>query len=329
MSNIIPFDSANLPAYLLANTDANVNDELGSGGGGFKVMGFKGKVWSVKENGEAKPIMRDGSPSPYIDVVVVKVWPLNKDNAKVYYAGKYVEGSDGKPDCYSNDGVKPSEYAADPQSSSCATCPHNQWGARITEDGKKAKVCQDSKRVAIAVPGHLGDPMLLRVPATSLQALRDLGAFATSRRTSYYKLLTRIGFDYTKAYPKLTFQGLGYLDETSVAAVEELRESNAVAEICGITENAPPSDDMPTISATEQFQQPAPEPKADKKAAPKAEPKSKAKAAIEGLVADMEAAPKAAVKVEAPAPKAEAVVVEVDDMDGLEDAIGDLLGDDD
>lgn len=331
MTNIVPFEStsANLPAYLQASGTAN--NEIGTGGSGFKVLGFKGKVWAVKHAGESKPIMKDGAPAPYIDVVVVKVYPFDKDRAKVYYAQKYTEGSDAKPACYSNDGIKPSEYAQDPQSKSCAVCPHNQWGARITDDGKKAKVCQDSKRIAVAVPGHLDDPMLIRVPATSVPALLGLGAFAQARRTDYFKLLTRIGFDYTKAHPQLTFSALGYLDQASVDDVLRLRDTSLVDEICGVIENAPPvQDDMPVVSAkdVEEFEQPAPKAEKKAKAEPKVEStKSRAKGQLDDMVADLEAEKKAPLKVGEP--KAQEVI-EVEDLDdALASSIGDLLGDDD
>jgi hypothetical protein len=172
--------------------------------------------------------------------------------------------------------------------------------------------------------------MLMRVPATSLAALRDLGAFAKSRRTSYFNLLTRIGFDYPKAHPQLTFTALGYLDQESAEEVAALREHPLVDEICGVTENAPPAhDDLPAVNAKDNEPFESPKPKAEKpatKPAAKVEKApSKAKAALEDMVADIDAGPKADVKVEA---VAEADVIEVEDTDDLASAIDGLDLDD-
>jgi hypothetical protein len=158
--------------------------------------------------------------------------------------------------------------------------------------------------------------LLLRVKGTSLAALRDLGAFAKARRTSYFNLLTRIGFDYTKAYPKLTFTGLGYLDQESADEVAALRETSTVDEICGVTESAPPVyDDLPVVSAAdvEAFETPKaeakPKPKAEAK--PKAEkPASKAKAALDDMVSDLAETKPAPVKVEE-----KVVEMDIDDDD--------------
>lgn len=318
-TSMIPFESNNLPAYL--TTETKVANELGAVGGGFDVISIKGKVFAVKSDGESKPIMKDGQPAPFIDVVLVKVWPIGKDHSKVYYAKQYVEGSDAKPDCYSNDGVAPGVNATTPQSTNCATCKHNQWGSRITDDGRKAKSCQDSKRLAVAAPGRLDTPMLIRVPATSLNALATYGQTIANRRAKYYGVLTRIGFDYTKAYPALTFTPIGFLDQNSVAEIEVLRESPQVSDICGQTETLfVPNDDG------EPFESPKAEPtKPAKEAKPKAAKESKAQAALEALTADLPSTP-AATPAAPVAPATQ--VIEVDDDADLAAAIGALDMDD-
>lgn len=321
-TSMIPFESNTLPAYL--TTETKVVNELGSVGGGFDVISVKGKVFTVKSNGESKPIMKDGQPAPFIDVVLVKVWPIGKDHSKVYYAEQYVEGSDAKPDCYSNDSVTPGINAATPQSTNCATCKHNQWGSRITADGKKAKNCQDSKRLAVAAPGRLDTPMLIRVPAMSLNALATYGQTIANRRAKYYGVLTRIGFDYTKAYPALTFTPIGFLDENSVAEIEVLRESSQVSDICGQTETlfVPNDDGEPFESPKAEPAKPAKPAKPTKEATTKAPKESKAQAALEALTADLP--PAASTAPAAPV----AQVIEVDDDADLAAAISALDMDD-
>lgn len=300
-TSVIPFESAALPAYL--TTEPKPTNEFGATGGGFDVISIKGKVFTVKSGDEAKPIMKDGAPAPFIDVVLVKVWPIGKAYAKVYYANAYTEGSEDKPTCYSNDGVTPGINAVTPQSPTCATCKHNQWGSRITNDGKKAKQCQDSKRLAVAAPGRLNAPMLLRVPPSSLNALASYGQTLANRRVKYYGVLTRIGFDYTKAHPALTFTPIGFLDEQSVAEIEVLRESPQVLEICGQTEVPFVSDDTSSPDT--------PNAELAKEAKPKKE--SKAKAALEALTADISPAAPAAPAAAPTTSKPQVVEVENDD----------------
>ena len=54
MSNIIPFDSGNLPAYLKAPNRVIANDDLTShaSAGGFPVMSIKGKNFTVVRDGD-------------------------------------------------------------------------------------------------------------------------------------------------------------------------------------------------------------------------------------------------------------------------------------
>lgn len=133
----------------------------------FPVVSIKGKVFTVKHGEEQTVLTRlddPDSPASYIDVVVIAA---NKGLSKAYYKTGYTEGSVEAPDCWSNDGEKPDESVERPVAKSCKTCPYNQFGSRITDDGKKAKMCSDSKRLAIATPDDLMNPMLLRLPATT------------------------------------------------------------------------------------------------------------------------------------------------------------------
>lgn len=309
--NIIPFDSPKLPAYLTIG-EGYTTGELGSVGGSFPVVSIKGKTFAVKRGDEKTIVMKDDAPAPYIDVVIVKVWPLKSADAKVYYANGYVEGSEDKPTCSSNDGVTPNQDSAEIQSAQCATCPRNQWGSRITESGAKAKECQDSKRLAIAVPGALGDPMLLRVPATSLKPLAQYGAFVEKRGVPYYGVLTRIGFDYTVAHPSLTFKAIGLLDQDSVKEVLEMRDSDVVAEICGTQSTLPTVSTQAALPTVNTQAAPAPATKTTKGTTKTTKAEGKAQAALDAMLADVEAAPKADIKVEA-APQAAPVTVEDDD----------------
>lgn len=174
-SQVIPFESANLPAFL-QETFGLTNDLLVSGGGGYPTVSIKGKVFTLKR-GDEKTLITDSNDEPArsLEVVILKAGPAGDKLSKVYYASGYTEGSDAKPLCYSNDGIAPGVNATEPQAKTCATCPKNVWGSHVSEDGKKGKACSDSKRLAIAPAGQVNDPMLIRVPAASLKALTAFG----------------------------------------------------------------------------------------------------------------------------------------------------------
>lgn len=266
MGNMIPFDSPNLPAHLRAFADISSDDLSAGVGGGYPVVSIKGKVFHIVRADEktlvTKPGSEDGEPAPSIEVVILKANPAQ---SKVYYSSGYVEGSTEKPTCYSNDGIAPAADAQERQSTKCAVCPHNQWGAKITEQGKKAKACADSRRLAVAPIGQINDPMLLRVPAASLTALAEYGNMLKKRGVKYPMVSTRIGFDYTVAHPALTFKPVGILSEDLMRQVVEAMNSDIVKQIIGSSDfghEAAAAQQLPAPAPVAQpapvMQQPAP-----------------------------------------------------------------------
>jgi hypothetical protein len=235
MSNIIPFESGNLPAYFKEVDVASLNTDLTNhSGGGFPIISIKGKIFTVVRDGvrTVLPNPKDpDSPATAIDVVVVKA---NKGTSKVFYAGGYSEGGDQKkPDCFSNTGDKPDPSVKSPQAKSCATCTHNQWGSRTGENGGKGKACQDSVRIAIAAPGMINDPMLLRVPPASIRALGEFGQACAKRGLPYNAVVTKLGFDMESPTPKLVFRPVGMLDDKGFAQAQDVANSDTVASILG------------------------------------------------------------------------------------------------
>lgn len=315
--NIIPFDgSKNLPSYLKSFNVAEINSDLTAhAGGGFPVISIKGKVFAVVRDGErvVLPNPKDPeSPATSIDVVLLKA---NKGTSKVFYLKGYdPKDSEGaKPDCYSSDGIAPAGDAQTPQAKKCATCPHNQWGSRVTEKGaSKGKACNDTVRMAVAAAGQINDPMLLRVPPASIKALGEYGQMLAKRGVAYSMVVTKIGFDQEAESPKLTFKPVGFLDDAAFGEVQEMVQSDVVSNILGSSPMALPVE---TAADPEVEQALAGTP-------PKAAAKpavSKAKTVTDDEVAQaVEAAEKPAAKAK-PAVKAAAVVEDdVDlDLDGI------------
>ena len=332
MSNLIPFDSAKLPASIAKAFSISFDDFSTGQKGGFPVISIKGKVFHIKRGDEKTLVTKpdsDGEPAASLEVIVLKTHP---GVAKTYYSKGFSEGSAEKPDCYSNDGTAPAADAQSPQAKNCAACPHNRWGSKITDEGKKAKACSDVKRLAVAAPGALNDPMLLRVPATSLGNWDEFVKFVAGRGYAPIQCKTRISFDPEATHQLLQFKPLGVFGDDVVAEAVQVASTQTVEDIIGGAPTAAEvdnGDDAPKAAA-----KPAPV----EEEAPAPAPKKSAKLAA--VVEEAEAAPKAKVKVEAeaeaeeeapaPAPKKAAKVVEVDDdiTAGLDDMLSDLGFDD-
>jgi hypothetical protein len=366
MSNLIPFDAAgNLPARRERSPFAVSTDLMGGGGGGFPVVSIKGKVFHIRRGDETtlltKPDTPD-EPAASIEAVILGVFPGAGKTAKVFYGTNYTEGSDAKPECYSNDGEFPALDAENKQCESCAACPHNQWGSRISDTGGKGKACADSKRLAIAAVNALNDPMLLRVPAASLKPLTEFNKLLASRGYPFQEVVTKIGFDYTVAHPALTFKPIAVLDDATVDQVAAACDLEVTKQILGsdVVAAAPtiPAPTKAAAAATPTETAPATKPAAKTtKAAAKAAPAATAapaaddaakaaaaKAAAAKLAAAQAAAALAAAEAEAAAAEvaaAEATAVEgeviaakstevqtVDAGSGLASALSDLDFDD-
>lgn len=226
----------NFGAISTVFSSRTANDELGAGiASSYGVIGYRGKSWSVKYQGKETVMMRpDGDgPRNSIEVVLVKA---SSAISKIFYKGGYVEGSSSPPDCWSSNGISPDSGAQNKQSTTCASCPMNAWGSRVTEAGKQGKACSDSRRVAIVPAEDLdnemfGGPMLLRVPAASLKDLKAYGEYLNSLGAPYYGAVTKISFDPKEAYPKFVFSVVRALTDEEAHRVIELQSDKRVSQV--------------------------------------------------------------------------------------------------
>lgn len=264
--------------------------------GGFPVISIKGKVFHVQRGDERELISIPDDPDEPARSLELVIVGINNAKSKVFYEKGYTEGSTDAPTCYSNDGVAPAIDAEEKQAKKCAACPHNQWGSRITESGGKGKLCQDSMRLAVCPSGQLNDPMLLRVPATSLKTLGNYGTTLAKRAVAPEYVITKVGFDFDVSHPALTFKATKFVDEDQLAQIEECKaeEAETIGLILG-TITAPMADtetvaDAPVGNSNssddedddddlfddeEEVVEEKPKPKAKAKAKPKAKPKAK------------------------------------------------------
>lgn len=286
-NNIISFPKgfSVVPAHIAAVQ--NTNDLAAGISGGFGIISYRGKVWRTKFRGEETAIMRDDGDGPRnsIEVVVVKA---AANLSKIYFPGGYKEGDSSPPDCFSTNGITPDPGASNKQSTTCAGCAKNAWGSRITEAGKAGKACSDSKRLAV-VPAadmaneSMGGPMLLRVPAASLQDLATFGTEMSKQGFPHNTFIVRISFDPDDAFPKFVFEPVRPLNADEQAIVLGLADSPVTQRILvEAVETAqhttsPPAQVEGTLpKATKLF---VAKPKVEAAVSVKVDPKSKDKAA--------------------------------------------------
>lgn len=207
----------------------------------FGVIKIKGKVWSLQYRGQNYPFMRtdENSPRAFLDVVFVK---LAGTKAKTFYKDGYQPNSKERPTCWSNDAVAP-DKAVPPalkQCESCALCPKNKVGSAVTDNGKPAKACSDHKRTAVFIDPvivktvmdeALNEPVMMRIPAGSLNDFATFGANMEAQGFPLISFVTRVGFDPTVAHQKLTFAPLRRLSDKECEYAIGLRNDNTAAMI--------------------------------------------------------------------------------------------------
>jgi hypothetical protein len=271
--------NAKVPAIIQQHFDEEADDLTSGVSGGFAVVSIRGSKWRIKHQGEEYPVLdAEGNPLSTLEVVLVKA---NKAISKNYYERGFEEGAAEAPDCFSLDGIAPDTAVQSPVSTTCAKCPKNVFGSRMTPAGKKAKACSDNRRMAVVPLGDLenstyGGPMLLRVPAASLADLKVFGETMKRRGFAYNGVAVRLGFDLDTAYPKVTFKAMRVLTDAEAAIVAEHLNGDVVARILATAgEIAPIDADDTAIAgaapADPDFEQPPVAPPAAKvAAAPKA-----------------------------------------------------------
>jgi hypothetical protein len=193
-----------IPDYLREASDATTRDIAGSSGG--KQISIKGGVWRMVVGGEEVAKNEERA----MNFVVIA---SGKGVTRTFYAGKYEEGKDIKPACWSAEGVVPNPEVPTPQSTSCATCTQNIEGSG---DGK-ARACRYSKRLAVALENDIGGNIYrLSVPAKSYfgraegekMPLQAFGKFLSGHGIPITGIVTEARFDTAEAVPVLKFRAV-------------------------------------------------------------------------------------------------------------------------
>jgi len=204
------------PSYMAGVGEDQAFGE-GMDGNAFPRLAFKGSRFRLRQ-GDEEIVMKETS----IEVIILKDFPAI---SRVYFAGAYDPDGDGKPACASADGEFPIASIATPQGKNCATCPQNEKGSVITDDGRKSRACSFFKRLVILIKGYeeVG-PIVTDIKAMSLfgdsqsgenlWSLKAYFARLKSNGVQPFHIVTEITFNTDESVPVVLFRPLGYVDET-------------------------------------------------------------------------------------------------------------------
>lgn len=317
-----------LPAYLQA-FNSNLGTDLGLGGFSGNRIGLKGSRFRLIVNGQEEAILEQF----HLDVVIVGAAP---GVSRIYFGGNYDPDEKAHPLCYSADNVTPGADVLVPQSPRCATCPQNEKGSKITQEGVKTKACNYFKRMMVSL---VDDPehRLFRLDAKSMSifgegegahnkfTLNEYSKKFSTRGLDPAHYVTRLSFDPNSNVPKLYFSPLRTITEEELPWVMDLVHSDDVkigVTITAITDATDAESEAPAAAApapstatapaapktagngsqTAPAARPAPTltPKVIQTGKPAAAPPAAAPAATPTIV---KTAPLAAVKQTAPEPQ--------------------------
>ena len=261
-NSVIPFQmQAGMPALFQELFGGGLSDDLSANVGmGYSYLSIQGKNFHIVSGQDSELQMTPGSnmPAQYLDIVLLKA---SRNMAKTFYLNGFTQESHAPPDCMSNDGIVPDPSSPQKQAPNCAGCPQNQWGTRMGADGEgKGKACQDNRRVAIATIDFIEDPMLLRVPPTTLKAMAEYGNTLAKKGVPYQAVVTRIFFDHTVAYPKLNFQAVRFVTDAEAVAIKLALEDAVVEQIVGGTLVQQPPQQPPAAAAAQPVTPPPTQP---------------------------------------------------------------------
>jgi hypothetical protein len=239
MQEMTAFKSGPSAAYKEA-FGAVPQESLADGiGSGYAVLSYRGKVWSLNYKKQSYIFKRDddGTPAPYIDVIIVRQAP---NKSKSYYKTYDPNTTGERPICASLDGVRPDLDVQQKQADACALCKRNEWYTNA--EGRKTRDCTDYKRLAVLlmpevtkkmIGEELQDPVFLRIPPASLTDLGEFGKMMERQGFHHSSYVTRISFDPTLSHPKLVYKAQVQLPDDMLPFILSRRTDPQTLRITG------------------------------------------------------------------------------------------------
>jgi hypothetical protein len=161
-----------------------------------------------------------------LDTIIVGA---NPRVSKVFYAKAFDASADNvRPDCWSNDGLKPDVSIDAPVHNACADCPNNVLGSKILPSGAKSKMCADQRHLAVVAAADPTKVYSLTVPVSGMKALREYFKDLGNYNIGPEEVVTELGFDDAASFPKITFKQKGYVPEKAIGRIDNLLTSDSV-----------------------------------------------------------------------------------------------------
>lgn len=212
--------AARVAARQQSNTKSAVMSAIFSGDYQFPKISIRAGRYRLVEDGVETPVGIN------LDVIVVGA---NPKVSKVFYSKPYDGNAEGvRPDCFSNDGIRPDDTVEHPVCASCATCPHNALGSKITPSGAKSKLCADQRHLAVICAADPQKVYALTIPVSAMKNLREYFKELNNFNINPEEVITELGFDDTTSFPKITFKQKGWVPEKALPAVDEIANGDDV-----------------------------------------------------------------------------------------------------
>jgi hypothetical protein len=176
------------------------------------------------------PSLPDG---PALDMVVVD---LNQVTSKLYWGKAFTRDQVAPPICWSDNGNAPSSLAQNPQSTTCATCPHNVIGSAIGFSGARIKACGDLKKFAVIVKGFQGVYQFTVKPGSfkswnNYTRMLQLQKLPQGGKPDLCDIVTRVRFSGQGVH---SFEPLELVDGELADRVMEIWEKNKEQDVTGM-----------------------------------------------------------------------------------------------
>ena len=170
-------------------------------------------------------LIEAGVETPVGDTLDVVIVGVNPNTSKVFFSQAY-DGTEQRPSCASDDGVKPNEGVPEPVAESCALCPNNVLGSKINPSGAKSKLCADQRHLAVVPAGDPSKVYNLTLTVSAMKPLREYFKHLQNYGTVPEEVVTELGFDPQASFPKVTFKMKNFLGEKAVPVIDRIVQSD-------------------------------------------------------------------------------------------------------